>query len=73
MVVDFDDLMVFSLTPCQVNDFINLFMHKMCWYLTNKLVVVVVVPKRLHMVRLSTFLLLSFDAGSRMSEIKNIV
>ena len=31
------------------------------------------IPKRLHMVRLSTFLLLSFDAGSRMSEIKKIV
>ena len=31
------------------------------------------ITKRLHMVRLSTFLLLSFDAGSRMSEIKKIV
>ena len=27
------------------------------------------IPKRLHMVRLSTFLLLLFDAGSKMSEI----
>ena len=27
------------------------------------------IPKRLHMVRLSTFLLISFDAGSKMSEI----
>ena len=31
------------------------------------------IPKHLHMVRLSTFSLLSFDAGSKMSEIKKIV
>ena len=31
------------------------------------------IPKRLHMVRLSTFLLISFDAGSKMSEIWKIV
>ena len=31
------------------------------------------IPKRMHMVRLSTFLLISFDAGSKMSEIWKIV